>query len=214
MLARVHAPPHVRGGLPARLAILVFGLGWCAFGIVLLLESRLGLSPWDVLHQGIARHTPLSFGTANMVVALVVVALAWSLGARVWVGTLANAILIGIFIDRLTGLPAVDRLSDGPLGERVVLLGLGIACFGAGTALYIGAALGAGPRDSLMLVAARRARVRVGLARVVIELSVLVAGFLLGGTVGVGTVAFALLIGPAVEAAFFLLARSPLALAT
>src|SRR5438094_9460991 len=84
---RVHAPPRVRGGLVARLAVLVAGLFVFAVAIVAQLESRLGLSPWDTLHQGIARHTPLSFGVANLAVSLAVVVGAWLLGARIGIGT-------------------------------------------------------------------------------------------------------------------------------
>jgi uncharacterized membrane protein YczE len=208
----VHAPPVIRGGLAVRLAVLVLGLAWCSLGIVFLLESSLGLSPWDVLHQGIERHTPLSFGVANVVVAIVVVGIAALLGARIGFGTVANALLIGVLIDAYERVGAIRGLDGSSLGLRVALLALGIACFGIGSALYMGANLGAGPRDSLMLVISRRVVVRVGLARAALEVSVLVVGFVLGGTVGVGTVAFALLVGPAVEAAFFLLARSPLAI--
>src|SRR5436309_4459944 len=90
--------PALRGGLPARLAWLVAGLFLCAVGIVLFLEARLGLPPWDVLHQGIAKHTPISFGLANVVVAVVVLGVAWWLGARIVFGTVANAALIGLFV--------------------------------------------------------------------------------------------------------------------
>lgn len=202
--------PALRGGLPARLAWLVAGLFLFAVGIVCFLESRLGLPPWDVLHQGIANRTPLSFGEANVVVGLVVVAVAWSLGARIGFGTLANAILIGLFVVVLQPLHAVHELSEWPRIARLGLLGAGLAAFGVGSAFYIGAAMGAGPRDSLMLVGSRRLELRIGLARALIEISVLVAGFLLGGTVGLGTVVFAALIGPAVEASFWLLSRTPL----
>jgi uncharacterized membrane protein YczE len=197
----------LRGGRVARAVWLVSGLFLCALGILCFLESRLGLSPWDVLHQGIARHTPLSFGAANEVVALLVLALAWLLGARVWIGTVANAILIGLFIILLQPLHAVQSLADWPLGPRVALLVAGLACFGIGTALYIGANLGAGPRDSLMLVGSRRTGIRIGAVRAMLEISVLLVGFLLGGTVGVGTLAFAALIGPAVELSFWLVTR-------
>ena len=195
----------------ARLASLGFGLVVCAIGIVLILESRLGLPPWDVLHQGVARNSPLSFGAANIVVAVVVVAAAWRLGARIGFATIANAILIGAFVQVLLSAGAIPDLAGRGVAERTSFLVLGILAFGVGTAFYIGAAMGAGPRDSLMLVAARRARTRVGIARGAIELVALGAGFALGGTVGVGTLAFAVFIGPSVELAFFLLGRSPLA---
>jgi uncharacterized protein len=176
-----------------------------------MLESRLGLSPWDVLNQGIAEHTVVSFGTANVLVGLAVMALAWSLGARIGIGTVANAIGIGLTVDALLAFDAIDSLSDLPLAGRVVLLLGGIALIGVGSALYIGAAFGAGPRDSLMLVGAARTRQRIGVVRAALEVAALAVGWVLGGTVGIGTLAFALLIGPSIEASFALLHRSPLA---
>jgi uncharacterized membrane protein YczE len=207
----MHAAPVLRGGPVARSAWLVAGLFLCACGIVAFLESRLGLSPWDVLHQGIAKHTPLSFGLANVVVAIGVLFLAWRLGSRPGIGTVANAVLIGLFVALLVRLSVVQDLAGWPLLVRVALLVAGLALFGLGTALYIGAAVGAGPRDSLMLVGALRSGLRIGGARVLLEGTALVTGFLLGGTVGIGTLVFALLIGPAVEASFWLVNRIGLA---
>jgi len=202
----------VRGGLPVRLASLVFGLFLFAAGIVGFLEARLGLPPWDVLHQGVAERTPLTFGLANIAVGLVVLLGAYALGARVGIGTVANAVVVGVFIDGLLALEAVEGLAEAPLGARIGLLGLAIVLVGAGSAFYIGADLGAGPRDSLMLVGSLRTGRRIGVVRAVIELAVLGLGFLLGGTAGFGTVAFALLIGPSVELGFGALRRSPLVL--
>ncbi len=199
--------PILRGGVVARSLALGGGLLAFAFGIVLTLESELGLSPWDVLNQGVSRHTPLSFGTANIAVALVVLAGAWLLGARVGPGTLANAVLIGLFVDGLIALGVVDWVSDSGLVVRAAALTAGIVAIGVGSGFYIGAALGAGPRDSLMLVLAHRTGTRMGVVRVLLELAVTVVGFALGGTVGVGTIAFALGIGPAVEVSFRTLER-------
>jgi uncharacterized membrane protein YczE len=207
----VHAHPLVRGSLAARCVSLVVGLGFFAIGIVFLLESKLGLPPWDVLNQGVAEHTGLSFGTANIVIALFVLVGAWALGARIGPGTIANAILIGLMIDRLLAVDAVDALSRTPLAVRAALVVGGILAIGVGSGFYIGAGLGAGPRDSLMLVTAHRAGVRIGVARVTIEILATGVGFALGGTVGIGTIAFAVGIGPAVELSFWLLGRSPLA---
>jgi uncharacterized membrane protein YczE len=179
--------------------------------VVLMLESRLGLSPWDVLNQGLSRHTPLSFGAANVAVGVVVLFVAWALGGRPGIGTVANAVLIGTFIQLLTSLHEVTSLANSPLAVRVVLLAAGIALTGPASAFYIGANLGAGPRDTLMLVGARRTGMRVGIVRGALELTALAIGIVLGGTFGAGTVAFALLIGPVVEAGFALLAASPLA---
>jgi uncharacterized membrane protein YczE len=191
----------------ARSAWLVTGLFFCACGIAAFLESRLGLPPWDVLHQGIAKHTPLSFGLANVLVAVIVLFLAWQLGSRPGIGTIANAVLIGLFVAFVLPLSFVDHLSGWPLPARIALLGVGLALFGAGSAFYIGAGLGAGPRDSLMLVGTLRSGVRIGAVRAALEGTALVAGVILGGTVGVGTLVFALLIGPAVEASFWLVVR-------
>jgi uncharacterized protein len=197
----------IRGGAVLRSVSLVVGLFLFAFGIVLQLQSDLGLSPWDVLNQGISDQTPLSFGTANIVVAVVVLVVAWSLGAQIGVGTVANAILIGLFVDGLTSLEPIESLADQGLGVQIALLVGGIVIVALGSGFYIGAAMGAGPRDSLMIVGARRTGVRIGIVRAAIEISVAVIGFALGGTVGVGTIAFAFGIGPAVEIVFRLLVR-------
>ena len=189
---------------------LVLGLFLFALAIVFILESKLGLSPWDVLNQGIAKHSPLSFGAANVVVALLVLCLAWSLGGRPGAGTVANALLVGSFIQVLTSIHTLSRLAHDGLPVRVPVLVVGIGLIGPATAFYIGADFGAGPRDTLMLVGARRTRFRIGIVRGTLELCALVAGILLSGTFGVGTVAFALLVGPIVEASFAVLARSPI----
>ena len=188
----------------------MLGLFLFALGVVLILESELGLSPWDVLSQGLSKHTPLSFGAATIVIGLVVLLLAWSLGGRPGIGTVANAVLVGTFIQLLTSIDAVSRLDEQGLAVRIALLATGIGLIGPASAFYIGADLGAGPRDTLMLVGARRTRFRIGVVRAGLELVALAAGIALGGTFGVGTIAFALLVGPVVEASFALLERTPL----
>ena len=208
----MRAPPRIRGGLALRLGVLALGLFMFALGIVAFLESRLGLSPWDVLHQGIARHTPLSFGEANIAVSLLVVTLAWLLGAKVGIGTVGNAVLVGAFIVGLTSIGTVQDLAHQPLGPRIALLVAGVVLTGAGSGVYLAAALGAGPRDSLMVVGSHRLGRRISLVRIGIELCALAAGIALGGTFGFGTVVFALLIGPSVEASCWLLGRTPLTL--
>ena len=204
----------MRGGFAVRVASLALGLFLFALGIVLILESKLGLSPWDVLNQGLARHTPLSFGMANVAVAFAVLLAGWALGGRPGLGTVANALLIGAFIQALTSIHALGALAHDGLLVRIPLLVAGIALIGPGSAFYIGADLGAGPRDTLMLVGSRRTGRRVGLVRAVLEVCALAVGIALGGTFGVGTVLFALLVGPVVESSFALLQRSPLAAPT
>jgi uncharacterized membrane protein YczE len=182
-----------------------------AVGIVCLYQARLGLSPWDVLNQGINKHSPLSFGEANVLVGVTVLTFAAVLGARIGIGTVANAVLIGVFVDLLLRFDAVNDLSGSALGVRIGLLLLGTALMGIATGLYVGADFGAGPRDSLMLVLSKRTHVRIGVVRGLLEAAAAVTGFVLGGTVGLGTVLYVVAIGPAVEASFTLLARSPFA---
>ncbi len=207
----MHHHPVVRGGTVARIASLLVGLFLFALAIVLILESKLGLSPWDVLNQGIAKHTPLSFGMANVAVGLVVLFVAWALGGTPGIGTVANAVLVGTFIQGLTAIDALTTLHHQPLGVRVVLLVAGVALIGPASAFYIGADFGAGPRYTLMLVGTRRTGVRVALVRGTLELCALVVGIALGGTFGVGTLLFAFGVGPVIEASFWALERSPLA---
>jgi len=141
---------------------------------------------------------------------VLVLFVAWSLGGAPGIGTVANALLVGSFIQGLTSMPALTRLQHDPLGVRIGLLAVGIALTGPASAFYIGANFGAGPRDTLMLVGAHRTGARVGLVRATLEICALSAGIALGGTFGVGTVLYALAVGPSIELGFGLLARSPI----
>jgi uncharacterized protein len=180
---------------PATLLRLLAGLWLFGTGEGLLVGSRLGNSPWSVLAQGVARHTPITVGQATIVISGCVLVL-W-IPLRQWPGlaTLSNALLIGVALDI-----TLELLPGGvPVGVRALLVPLGIGCVALGSGLYLGARLGPGPRDGLMAGLHRRTGLPIGLVRGAIELTVLVAGWVLGGTVGVGTVAFALLIGPGVS---------------
>jgi len=199
--------PRLRGGLGVRVPSLFVGLVLVAVGIVALLESGLGLAPWDVFHLGLAEHTGLSLGTATIVVGLAVLLLAWGLGQTPGFGTVANAIVIGLVVDALLSVAWVTDLSEAALGTRISLLAVGVAVFGLGIAVYIAAGLGAGPRDSLMLVLSRRTGIRFAIVRAGLEILALAAGWALGGTVGVGTLAMAFLLGPSIETSFWLLTR-------
>jgi uncharacterized membrane protein YczE len=207
----MRAAPILHGGFGLRFAWLVLGLFLCACGSVCFLESELGLPPWDVLHQGLAEQLGVSFGAANLIVSAVVLTLAWALRAHIGLGTWMNALLIGTFVILLTAVDAVASLSEQGLVVRIVLVAVALPFFGVGSAFYICASMGAGPRDSLMLVASRRLGIRIGAARTGLEIAVLAIGFALGGTVGIGTLVFALGIGPSVELSFWLLERTPLA---
>lgn len=173
-----------------------------ALGTVMFLRAGLGLSPWDVLADGVRANTPLTFGQAVIAIGLVLVVGSLIAGIKPGPGTIANMLLIGAFADLMLASGIGAALEEGAIWLRgIVMLG-GIVMTGLGSALYIGAGLGAGPRDSLMIAVATRARIRVGMARAILEGLALLLGFVLGGTVGIGTLAFALGIGPAVDVSF------------
>ena len=179
---------------PARLAVLVAGLAIFGVGEACLVASELGNSPWSVFAQGVAVQTPLSIGAATVATSFVVLLLWIPLAQRPGLGTLLNAVLVGVAMD-LTLLALPDELA---LGVRIPLVPVGIALVGLGSGLYLRTALGPGPRDGLMTGLHRRTGVPVAPVRTGIELAALVVGIVLGGTFGIGTIAFALLIGPAV----------------
>ena len=166
------------------------------------LRSNVGLSPWDVLADGIRLRTPLTFGTAVIAIGAILIVASLIGGVKPGIGTIANMVLIGVFADLMLITDIGEGLRDGPLVWRILLDLGGIATIGLGSALYIGAELGTGPRDSLMVFLSRAAKLRIGVARAVIEGTALLAGIALGGTAGVGTALFALGIGPAVDTAF------------
>jgi uncharacterized membrane protein YczE len=186
--------------LPSRLELrrrvprLLFGLWLYGAGIAFMVASDFGLGPWEVLHQGVSFHTPIPIGTVGIITGLVVMLLWIPLRERFGLGTVLNVILIGVVIDVILiwlTTPASDVL------RWTYQLG-GIVAIGIGSGYYIGAGLGPGPRDGLMTALARRGW-PIAVVRTGIELSVLIGGWLLGGTVGVGTVLFALGIGPLIQ---------------
>jgi hypothetical protein len=178
-----------------RFVQLYAGLLLYGASMALMIRAGLGLDPWDVLHQGLAERLPLSFGMVTIVVGALVL-LAWiPLRQRPGVGTVSNVIVIGLAVDAaLAVLPAPDAPA-----LRVTFMLAGVGLNGVATAAYIGARLGPGPRDGLMTGLVRRTGRSVRLVRTSIEVTVLAAGWLLGGTVGVGTVVYALGIGPLVH---------------
>jgi uncharacterized membrane protein YczE len=177
-----------------RLPRLLFGLLLCGTGVALMIDADLGLAPWDVLHQGISKHSGVAIGTVAIIVGFAVLLLWLPLKERYGIGTLCNVVLIGLTIDVLLAV-----LPDHPpMGLRIAFLVVGTFLFGPGSGFYIGVRMGAGPRDGLMTaIAARGHSVRV--VRTVLEVSVLVVGFVLGGSVGAGTLLFAATIGPNVH---------------
>jgi uncharacterized membrane protein YczE len=184
--------------------LLQLYVGLILFGVstALMVRSDFGLNPWDVFHQGVADRTAVSLGTVVIVTGFVVLLLWIPLRQRPGLGTVSNIIVIGLTADlALWLMPDINSL---PL--RAALLAAGIILNGAATAAYIGARFGTGPRDGLMIGLATRARFSIRTVRTSIELTVLAIGWLLGGTVDLGTVLYAIAIGPIVHVMLPLLA--------
>lgn len=181
--------------LTVRLIALYVGLWLYGLSMALMVTASLGLDPWDVFHQGVSKHLPLSFGTITALTGLVVL-LAWiPLRQKPGLGTVSNVVVIAVSVDvSLSWLPAVDDVA-----ARTALLTTGIVMNAFATALYIGAEMGPGPRDGLMTGLVARTGLSIRLVRTCIELVVVVTGWLLGGNVGVGTLLYAFGIGPLVQ---------------
>lgn len=180
-----------------RVAQLLLGLFLFGISIAMMVRAGIGLPPWDVLTQGLHRQTGLSFGVLTVIIGALVLLLWIPLRQKPGLGTVLNVLLIG---------PAADLgLAFIPQQHEPVLQGLlfagGLALIAVASGLYIGARLGPGPRDGLMTGLHDRLGMRIGLARTIVEVTVLGAGWLLGGQVGIGTLAFALLVGPMVGVA-------------
>jgi uncharacterized membrane protein YczE len=171
---------------------LLIGLFLYGIGIAFIVRGEIGAAPWDVLTQGIATHVPLSFGVITVLTSVVVLLLWIPLRQKPGIGTLLNALLVG---------PAADigflLIPEGqPLWLRIGFFVIGLVTLAAATGLYIGAQFGPGPRDGLMTGLHRQTGWRIWIVRTALEVSVVLIGWLLGGNVGIGTLAFALLVGP------------------
>lgn len=182
-----------------KLARCIIGLAFFGFGITLFIRADLGLAPWDIFHKGLSKKLDISIGLVIEGVGVLLLLLWIPLRQRPGVGTILNALEIGLVVD----------LTRPWIGEpdqvlaRILMVLLGLVVIGVGSALYIGAGLGPGPRDGLMLGLSKKSMagraISIRLARTVIEISVVIAGLFLGGTVGVGTLVFMFGIGPLVQ---------------
>jgi uncharacterized membrane protein YczE len=191
------APRRVVRGLPG----LVVGLVLFGVGIALMAAAGIGLGPWEVLHQGISRHTGIPLGTVSILLGIPILVLWIPLGEFPGFGTVLNVVLIGTATNVV--LPLLPRPADPPL--QVVMMLAGVLTIGLGSGFYLGAGLGPGPRDGLMTGMHHKYGWSIRRARTAVEVAVLIVGFLLGGTVGLGTVVFALGIGPVVQVCLRLL---------
>ncbi|MGA0118305.1 MAG: YczE/YyaS/YitT family protein [Ilumatobacteraceae bacterium] len=189
------SPRTLRERFLERLARCVLGLAGFGTGIAFFVEANIGVPPWDVFHQGISEKTGLGLGTALIVVAFFVLLLWIPLRLRPGIGTILNAVQIGLVENVVQDmLPTPDNLMI-----RVLFMCLGMLCIAAGSGLYIGAELGSGPRDGLMLGLNARYGISVRLARTTVEVTVMIIGIFLGGSIGLGTFVFAFGIGPLVQ---------------
>ncbi|KRB77174.1 hypothetical protein ASE01_10540 [Nocardioides sp. Root190] len=180
------------GRLPRRLVQLYLGLWLYGVSLALMVLGNIGLAPWDVLHSGFIRHVPISLGQAVVLFSFVVLVLWIPLREKPGLGTISNALVVGLAADvTLAMFDAPDAIA-----ARGALMVGGIVLCGLATALYIGAQFGRGPRDGLMTGLHRRTGLSLRLVRTGLEVTVVVIGLVLGGTLGVGTVAYALTIGP------------------
>ena len=171
---------------------LMVGLLVCGWGLAFVIRSMLGASPWDVLTLGLINHVPVSFGTAAVVISVIVLLLWIPLRERPGIGTVLNALIVGPSTD--LGLHLIPEA--GVLWVQALFLAVGTVLFGLGSGLYIGAGFGSGPRDGLMTGLHRRFGLPIWVARTGLEVIVVSVGWVLGGIVGLGTLVFAVTIGP------------------
>ncbi|GAA2637976.1 hypothetical protein [Streptomyces axinellae] len=194
-LARRVPWPGPHPHLPRRICQLYAGLVLLGASVALQLRAGLGLNSWDVFHQGVAEHSGLSIGTVVILASATVLLLWIPLRERPGIGTVSNVLLVGLAMDttlRLTPTPQ-------PLAVRVPLFLAALVLSGAATGLYIAARFGPGPRDGLMTGLCRVTGRSTRAVRTVIEIAVLATGFLLGGSIGIGTLVYALTIGPLIQ---------------
>ena len=181
-----------------RLLTMITGLVFFSFGIVITIKANIGYAPWDVFHVGLANKTGLSLGIISIIVGITIAIIVTILGEKLGLGTVFNMVLIGLFIDFI--FPHIPTAKNPIIGTVMLLSGLFIISLGS--YFYIKSAFGAGPRDNLMIVLTRRTKLPVGLCRGIIELSVTIAGWFLGGMVGIGTVISVIGIGFCIQIIF------------
>ena len=186
---------------------LNFGLFLYGLGIIVTMRANVGYAPWEVLHSGISQTLGVSIGLVNTAVGAIIVAIVFLLGEKIGLGTIFNMFMIGLFMDLILFWDFIPLFTNFWIGTLVLILGLFIISLG--TYFYISSAFGAGPRDSLMVAITRKTGLPVGLCRGILEVSVVLIGWFLGGMVGLGTVISAFVIGFCVQITFKLLKFDP-----
>jgi uncharacterized membrane protein YczE len=190
--------------LLGRWAQFAVGILLLALGITLMVRAQAGLGPWDVLHQGVSMHTGMALGTVTIVVGLLIMAFWLPLGERPGLGTICNILFVGLLVNGFMAVipPLTPEVVALPWlwPARLTQMVAGVVLLGMGAGLYISTGLGAGPRDGVMMGLVRHTGWSIRAIRTLMEVSALIIGWLLGGTVGIGTLVLALLVGPVIQA--------------
>ena len=183
-----------------RLLNMLLGVFLFALGIILVIRANIGAAPWDVLHTGIANSLGWSIGTASIVVGIVILIIIKFFGSELGLGTIANMLLIGVFVDIILKIDVIPKMSN--IISASIMLITGLFAIAVGSYFYIKSGFGAGPRDSLMVLLVKKTKLPVGICRGMIELVVTITGWLLGGMIGIGTAMFVVGIGFCVQITF------------
>ena len=186
-----------------RMLRLTWGLFLFAFGVVVTMNAHIGYAPWDVFHVGLATTTGISIGTVAIIAGIVIGIISVLLGEKLGIGTIFNMVFIGVFLDMILELHIIPVANNIVLGILMLIMGLFVIALG--TYFYMKTALGAGPRDSLMVALTRKTGLPIGVCRGIIEFFAVMVGWKLGGMVGIGTVLAVLAIGFCIQITFKLL---------
>ena len=179
---------------------LMIGFILCAGSTVFMLNSNLGLSPWDVLHEGISKLTGITIGEANIIIGFLFVFIAMLFGQKVGIGTILNMIIVGEFIDFIIYIDIIPKSND--IATGIIMMLIGMLVMGLGCYYYIGCGLGCGPRDGVMIMLSNKFNKSINIVRTTMEITVLVVGYILGGTVGVASLITAAGLGYFIQIVF------------
>jgi len=196
--------------LAIRMIHLLAGILLYAVGVVIVLKANVGYAPWDVFHAGLANVTGMSFGVASIVAGIVVVTIVVIFGERIGIGTIISMTLTGIFIDIIMLLDIVPLSPNMAIGIAMLVVGLFVVALA--TYFYMRSAFGAGPRDNLMVLLKRKTKLPVGVCRSTVELIVTLAGWRLGGMVGIGTIISVVAVGLFIQLVFTMFKFNPAAI--
>lgn len=179
---------------------LFVGIFICSFGTTIIINANLGLSPWDVFHQGLTNILPVTLGQASILAGIVIITIDIFLGQKLGVGTIINMVFYGIFLDVISSLKIIP--TSNVIFTGILMMIIGLFIFSYGCYLYISSGLGCGPRDALMVALTQRTKLSVKFIRNILEMSALTVGYFLGGYTGVGTLAATLLTGIIIQTTF------------